>query len=169
MARHKLTDAGAYHSWEDVNEGLRRLGELEGMLERMEQDMTQQIAGVKSLHQQAAAPLQEQMTAIKYDIEAYASAHRSEVQGKTKVLPCGRTGWRHTTHIQPPRGAAAVLRAIEALKARGLRACIRTKETLDKEELRALPDPVLTEIGAKRVEADEWWCEAERSKIVDMH
>lgn len=168
MARHKIPDAPAYRSWEDVNTALRRIGELEANLDTLEIEQTQQIAGVKALYQAQAKSLQEQIKGIKYDLKAYTTAHREEIKGQSKQLPYGSIGFRRSSHVRLPAGKTALMGVVTALRARKMLDCIRITETPDKDALRKYPEAVIKDVGAELQHKDEWWCEVDRTKLIDM-
>uniref|UniRef100_UPI003D08A498 host-nuclease inhibitor Gam family protein n=1 Tax=Caloranaerobacter sp. DY30410 TaxID=3238305 RepID=UPI003D08A498 len=83
------------------------------------------------------------------------------LNGKTKVLNFGRTGFRKSTKI--------VLRKVENviknLKALNMLDCIKVKESVNKEVLKKYSDEEIARVGAIKKVEDVFWYEVDREQL----
>jgi phage host-nuclease inhibitor protein Gam len=155
----------ALKSWDEVDDKLKRIGELGLRLEEMERSMNTTITGIKEGTKASAKPLLEEQERLSHLVREYAEENAAAF-GKRKSLDLthGKVGWRKSTSLKIKR----VADTLTALKAQGMSQYIRAKESVDKEGLRDLGDHVLTMLGVQRKVDDVFFLEPDREKIREV-
>lgn len=144
MARNRI-EGTKYNSWDEIDNALRQIGELDRNIQLLEASQNEMIDQIKAQTKESAAPLQEKKTGIELAIKEYCEANRAEFSKvKTKTFTFGSVGFRISTKIMIKR-VADTLQALKDLK---LLTCIRTKEEIDKEAMKSLSSETLAEVGA---------------------
>lgn len=128
-------------SREDAAEAVAMIGVANRDVARIEADMNDEIASAKTRAEELATPLRDRVKALTEGLKVWAEANRDALThaGKVKFadLGTGKVSWR----LRPPSvRITGVERVIEAIKALGLPAFLRTKEEVNKEALLADPD-----------------------------
>jgi phage host-nuclease inhibitor protein Gam len=140
---------------EQAVDAIAEIGRLMRQRARIETDMNDAVALLKSEAEEQAQPLARRIEALTGGVQTWCEAHRHELTmgGKTKtaVLGSGEVRWR----VSPPRvvirGVDAVL---DALRRAGLDRLIRVKEEPNKEAMLADPATVAGITGI-RIEQGE--------------
>lgn len=126
---------------DDAIESVTQVGELQRQVTRLEADMNDRIAAIKTAFEQQAEPLRIALDEKIQGLQIWAEANRAALTGgdKTKTVDLG-TGvlkWR----LRPPSVRLTGVEAIIAvLKQRGLRRFLRIKEEINKDALAAERD-----------------------------
>lgn len=143
MAKTKTRGANlpVPQSRDDAAAALRRIGDLNREVARIELDLNDQIAALKETAERTADPLKEEAKARTEGLKVWAEANRDQLTGggktKTADLGTGRISWR----LRPPSvRVTGADRVIEAIKKLGFAAFLRTREEVNKEALLADPD-----------------------------
>ena len=128
-------------SREDAEKAIGEIGGITRDMARLEADMNDAIAAAKAKAEEAAAPLRGRVAVLTEGLKVWAEANRDALTNggrtKTAVLGAGKLFWR----LRPPSVRISGMdRVIEAIKALGLAAFLRTKEEVNKEALLADPD-----------------------------
>jgi len=146
-ARTKITGANlpVPQSREAAAEAVRRIGELNRELGRVEADMNDQLARIKEQHEAKAHPLRESITALTEGVKIWAEANRAELtqDGKIKTadLGTGTIAWRlRPPRVALPRPKERLAELILRLKGMGLGRFVRTIEEVNREAMLAEPD-----------------------------
>ncbi len=150
--------------WLEADLALRRLGEIDVQVARLEAELAEAVTRLKS---EAAAKV-DSLRAIRKirerELEAFAKAHRGELAGKSVRLTHGVFGFRKGRPTVKLEWKAA--RIIEALKVRKLLGCIRVQERLNKDALLLLKDEQLADCGCARREGrDKFFAEPDLAQI----
>lgn len=161
MARKKVPSDPALESWADVDSAMKLIGELEGSLTVLEVELNAEIDAAKKRAEKLAQPLHEKIKRLERDIRHFVTENRPEMDGKTKQLTFGRTGFRLSTKLMTPRVADIIAR----LKQYAMQDCIKVKESIDKEALKKYPTEDILKTGAYLKAEDEFWYEVDREKI----
>lgn len=152
MAKKKATPV--YQSWDEVNEGLRALVEIDQHIYLTEATMNNEINALKKDAELKIKPLLERKEQLEKNIQEFTESRMDEFKdSKTKSLTFGEVGFRKTTSIVI-RNVKAVL---GALKLHKMNDCIKVTETIDKEELAKYEDEALAKVGAKRSTKDNFF------------
>lgn len=144
MATKKLkakAQAYAPQSKADCQADIKKLGDLQRDLVRVQADLNDEIAALTKAATPRLNALQERIEMLQSGVQIWCEANRNELcgSGKTANLITGEVQWR----LRPPsisiRGAEAVL---ENLKSLGLQRFVRVKEEPNKEAMLNEPDAV---------------------------
>ncbi|PYG86713.1 phage host-nuclease inhibitor protein Gam [Ruminiclostridium sufflavum DSM 19573] len=165
MVRTRIKETPTFRSWEDVDNALREIAEAEIDLLDIEGEMNKQLQGVKLTAAQEAKPIQERIKVIGKDIKAFVEEHRGELDGKTKTLNFGKTGFRKSTKVMLPKAKDKLAVIIKSLKARKMNDCILTTETINKDVLKKYTEDEIIRVGATLKKEDTFWYETDREKL----
>lgn len=146
MVRKRI-EGTLFTSWNDVDEALMHIGEIDRDLALLESSQNEKIDQVKTQTKELAMPLHDKKSALELAIKEYCEANKPEfTRVKTKQLTFGEVGFRLTTKIMIKR----VAETLQSLKDLSLNHCIRIKEEPDKEAMKGLTDETLAEVGAAK-------------------
>lgn len=133
-----------YLSWEEIDEALKELGELNIKKTRLEGEQTLKINEIKAETQAKAGIITSQIKDIEKNIERFTDAHKTEfLQKRTKKLNYGQISFRLVKKVC----CSCVDEAIKALKVLNMDFCIRTKSELDKERIMECDENLLLKAG----------------------
>lgn len=158
MARIKIAATPIFQTWEDVDKALRAIAEKQLTIAEIQGEMNKQINGIKQISALEAKPHQDGIDKLSKDIEAFVTEHRGEIQGKTKELNFGRTGFRISTKIKYNKGIKAA-DVIAALLKLGRKDCVKTTQTVIADNLKKQTLETLDNVGAYLDRKDEFWLE----------
>lgn len=165
MARTKIKELPTLKNWGDVDIALREIAEKELVLVEIEGDMNKQIQGIKMSSALESKPITERIDTLGKDIKTYVTEHRAELDGKTRVLNFGKTGFRLSTKVSLPTAKDKIASIIKNLRARGMRDCIITTETINKDVLKKYTEDDIVKIGGTLKKEDVFWYETDREKL----
>lgn len=144
----------AFKSWEEVNQGLKLIGELDRKIQAAESNMNERIDRIKADTENLVNPLIAQKTELETNIQAFTEYHVDDFkEAKSKEFTYGTVGFRKATSVIT-RNVKAIL---EALKQNKMTDCILVTEKLNKEELEKYDDAALQKVGAKRKTEDKYF------------
>lgn len=167
MARKRIKEAPVLKNWEDVDAALKEIAEKEIRLDEIEGEMNKQINGVKIASALEAKPHQDRIDKLGKDIKEFVTEHKEEIEGKTKQLNFGKTGFRLSTTLSLPAAKDKLEKIISKLRKRKMEDCIIVKESVNKEVLKKYDEEVIVEIGGTLKKTDTFWYETDREKIHD--
>ena len=150
-------------SWADVDNALRQLGECENQLTEIEVELNRQQAQAKKAAGEKAAPLQEQHKALTADIRKFVKAHRKELDGKTKKLSHGETGFRLSTSCVIPAGKEDAV--IQMLKKLNMLDCLNITERVNRDVLKTYPEEIVARTGAYIQPIDKFWVQTDHESL----
>ncbi len=152
--------------WLEADLALRRLGEIDVQVARLEAELAEAVTRLKSEAAIKVDSLRQIRKTREKELEAFAKAHREELHGKSVHLTHGTLGFRKGRPTVKLAWKAG--RIIEALKVRKLLGCIRVKESLNKDALLLLKDEQLADCGCARREGrDKFFAEPDLAQIVE--
>lgn len=161
MARKRIAGT-RLDSWEGVDQALKSIGRLDIKLFDVEHDMNLKIIEAKEKAKRASEPLLEKKAALELAIKEFTEAHRDEFKKqRMRRLTFGSVSFRLSTKII----VRSAQKCVDALKSLGLGSYIRTKESPDKEAMKALDDETLKKVGARRKTEDAFGYEVDFEKI----
>ncbi len=157
-ARIKATAQVAVPQTRDqVVAAIGTIGRLQRECARIEADMNDQVAAIKTAHEERAKPLADQIKALTAGVQTWCEAHRADLTdgGKVKTanLSSGEVRWRMTPPSVSLKGVAELLKR---LRDKGLDRFIRTKDEISKEAILAEPDAVKGVRGITIAQAEEF-------------
>lgn len=152
-------------SWDDVNNSMKLIGELENQLDGIEIKLNRQLATAKENAENQARPIHDKIKLLEKDIKAFVTIHSDELDGKTKKLNFGKTGFRQSSKVVIPKTIPKE-DFIAILKKQGLTDCIQTEEKVLREVLKTHTKDEVHATGAYLQTKDEFWYEVEKEKLV---
>ena len=122
---------------------IRRIGDLQRNLARMQAEMNDAIAHVTGSYQAPLEAMTKQITDLQKGVQAFCEANRDDLTNggkvKTANLITGEVQWRQRPPSVRVTGAESV---IETLRRLGLSQFVRTKEEVNKEAILNEPEGV---------------------------
>ena len=85
MARVRIKEEGL-QSWDEVDQHLRRLGEIDNKICRLETDYNDKVTDLKAKVDEKVKPLVLEKEQLERQIKDYAETNRFDLNGKTKVM-----------------------------------------------------------------------------------
>ena len=162
MAKRQL--ASDYANWQEVDSGLRRMGELDIRLSKLEGEMTLKINEVKADYDTRAEGLKAERKKIETNIELFAEARKEEfTKVRSRDLTFGTIAYR-ITHKVVIRSIKATVAALEALN---LASYLRIEKKPDKEAMKSLDAGTLAKVGASLKTEDQLSIEPNVESIRD--
>ncbi len=151
-------------SWNDVDATMKQVAECERVMSDLTNDMNTELDEIKRRYAEQAKPVQEKIDHYSADICQYVTENRAEMEGKTKELNFGRTGFRISTKLKYSKGVKAADVVVSLLRL-GLQNCVKTTQTVIADTLKKQPLEVLSEVGAYLDKKDEFWFETKQDVI----
>lgn len=158
-------------NWDEVNEAMKKLGELNIEKQKLEGEQTIQINEIKAHAANVAGVLNDEIKKIEKDIERFAEANKEAfAKTRNKKLNFGRIAFKVTKSVSC--SANFVNSAIKVLKSFGLDNCIRIKEELNKDAIKDLDKDaqvvsILTKAGITIKTADKITIEPDYIKLAN--
>lgn len=167
MARMKVEAPRPFESWEQADEALRQIGDAQRAIEAEEHRMQEAIDQAKEAAAAASLPYQELIRSLEPRLSAFAETNRDQMGArKSRELNYGSLGFRKSTRVTLPRGAAKIAEIIARLKGRGMNDCIVTPPAkIDKDALKKYPANDIVEVGAGLDVQDIFWYEVKREEL----
>lgn len=166
MARKKVRETEVtLSSWEEVDETLKIIAEHEIALENIKGEMNKEINEVKEKAGTKSSIHKDAITVLEKRLKNFVTSHKSELDGKTKKLNFGQTGFRSSTAVSIPRGKDKVSAIIDSLKKKNMDDCIKVEESINKDILKKYDEEVIISIGASLKKKDEFWYECEHAEV----
>lgn len=168
MTRKKVENA--LKSERQVDDALRQVGELEIQIERIELAGNERINKAKAWMEERSADKADRLKVLTLQVQAYAEEKYKDDEfdkTRTKKMQFGEISYRRSQKLTTA-AKIKIADAIKLLKERGLKQCVRIKEELDKEAIRALKlgDDQLKACGLRMKKDDTFGYVIYREKIV---
>ena len=153
--------------WGQADKLVRRIGDLQLQIQAAEGEAKTDIDDIKALLAEEVKPLQEDIDLHIKSLEAFATSNKKQFgRARSKKLNFGVLGWRYSCSISIKKDTTLEL-IKKFLSSAQKRACINTKETVDKKVLAKLTDGLLAKIGARRVDKDVFFVEPDIPEAID--
>ena len=165
MSRTRIKNQPVLKNWNEVDAALKEIAEKEILIEEIEGEMNKQINGIKISSGLEAKPHQDRISKLGNDVKEFVTEHKEEIEGKTKTLIFGKTGFRLSTSVSIPRAKDKVEAIIKSLKIRKMTDCINVVESVNKEVLKKYSEEEIIKIGGKLKKEDVFWYETAREKL----
>lgn len=151
-----------------ANEALAQIADIKRKVADIENQMNDIIDKAKASGAAQAAPLKKRMAALEAGLIAFAEFNKSQLfhVRRSVELDYGRIGYRRTRELKTKSKITWAM-VLERLKELSFIQAIRTKESIDKDELHKWPDERLELIGVRRVKRDQFWYETDEERIAD--
>ncbi len=161
MAKKTVSDTG-YQDWREIDQALRRIGEIDIDLGGMEGEMTLRVNEVRARYERKAEALKGERKKIEALVEAFARERKDEfTKVRSKELTFGSVSFR-IIHKVAIRSRKATVAALEAM---GLDVCLRVTKEPDKEAMKALDAGTLAKAGASLKTEDRFFAEPNMERI----
>lgn len=171
MAKRVKSDKPILRSvpnWEHADNFIRRIGELQQKIQAEEAKAKSKIDQVKMNLAKQVKPHQGTIEVYMRSLEAYAISHKDDFKKqKSRKLNFGVIGWRKSTPINIKKKTLDLIKQVFS-KAKAA-ACIRIKESVDKEALAKLTDEQLASVGAQRKSKEVFFVEPDLIEIADYN
>lgn len=162
MARKEAV--AEYTDWQDVDNALRRMGEIDIRLQDLEGSLTLRVNEIREEFDTKAEGLKAERKKLEHAVTAFVEARKEEfIKVRNRELTFGTIAYRLVTKVVI-RSKAACLAALKALN---LHAYIRITEEPDKEALSGLDAGTLAKVGAQLKTEDKLRIEPKLEKIAD--
>ena len=149
-------------NWEDVDNAVRRIGEIDIEIGKIEGEMTLKINEIKEAGNIKAEGLRNERKKLEKNVEFFAINCKDEfLKTRNRVLSFGKVAYRVTSKIIVKSKQACV----SALKALGLEKYVRIVEEPNKELMENMDDNMLVKVGAQRKVEDKLRIEPDIEKI----
>jgi phage host-nuclease inhibitor protein Gam len=154
------------HDWSAADQLIRELGEIETTISKAEGAATAKINNIKAALEDQVNQLQDRQKYIVKSLEEFALGHTKDFgECRSRKLDFGILGWRASTVIEI--AATTLERIKEYLTSAEQKACIRVKESVDKEALGKLTDERLQVVKARRKTKDAFFVEPLLTEATD--
>lgn len=152
-------------TWDEVNEAMKRLAELNIQKKTLETEQNRQIDEIKKETCLKADVIIKDIKSVEKDIIRFAEQNRAEFTKKrTKVLTFGKISFRYTKSIW----CGDVPAAIRALKSFAMEKYLRTKEELNKDALIEADPMILGKCGILIKAEDKICVEPDYIKLASL-
>ena len=151
-----------------ANAAMAEIAGIKRSIAELENAMNTAIDRIKADAEVEAAPLQTRLASIEGGLLAFAEHNKDEIfkSRRSRELDFGTLGYRRSKEIRPkPKTTWKII--LGTIKQMGFTMAIRSKETVNKEELHTWPDERLDVIGCRRVDKDTFWYEIDEEKIAE--
>lgn len=152
MAKTKA--APLFQSWDEVNQALREIAEIDRDVFQVEADLNNEINKLKLEAEAKVLPKAARKQELEKQVQEFTESRMDDFKdSKTKNLTFGEVGFRKTTSLIT-RNVKAI---IEAIKQNRMQDCLKISVSIDKEELAKYDDASLERVGAKRKVEDKFF------------
>lgn len=161
MARKRI-EGTALTTYEDVDNVLRHIGEIDRDLDLSQAATDEAIDLVKQGHKERTEPLHAIKANLERQLKEFGESRRIDfAEVRNRELTFGSIGFRRSTSVVIKK----VGDTLQALIDLGLTQCVRTKQEPDKDAMRELSSETLASCGAALKVVDAFGYEIKREQI----
>jgi len=154
------------NDWGHADNIVRKTGDLQQKINQAEHQAKDDINKIKAALAIAVKPFQEELKLLICSLEAFANSRREDFKkARSRKLNFGVLGWRKSSSVSIKKNTLERIKKV--LSKAKARACIRTKESVDKDALAKFTDGQLASVGARREEKDVFFVEPDLPEAVD--
>ena len=151
-----------YQDWQDIDNGLRRMGEIDIQIRKLEGEQTLRTNEIKAEYDLKAEGLKAERKGIENNIALFTEAHKEEfMKTRSKELTFGLVAYRVTTKLI----IRSVKATVAALKALGLESYLTINPEPDREAMKGLDSGTLAKVGASLKTEDKLRVEPNMERI----
>lgn len=168
MARKRVKKQIVMTTWQDIDNGLRELGELKRHVVTRHAEVNASVRELRAQLKDEIAPAKARISELEGAMKTFTLGHPSDLRARSKKLTFGEVALRLTRAIKPRDGMDEET-IVERMEAdRKLRRYLKVKKTLDKQSLKDadLSDEVLAGIG---LEISVYDCFLAKPAEIDAH
>jgi len=146
---------------DQANEALKEIALCELKLKEIDADALKKITRIKEEAERIGKDDRETIAALGNALAVFGEYEKTDLFKKKRTLSLtfGDIGFRKSSKISVKKTT------IDLLKKFKFNEAIRTKETIDKDELKKWPKEKLTQVGAKLKEEDTFFYETKKDKL----
>ncbi len=153
-----------YKDWNDVDQALRRMGEIDIRLNKLEGEQTLKVNEVKAEYDLKAEGLKAERHILEEQITLFAESRKEEfAKVRSKDLTFGVVAYRIVSKVVV-KSKAATVAALEALH---LDSYLRIIKEPDKEAMTGLDAATLAKVGSSLKTEDKLRIEPNIERIKD--
>lgn len=161
MARKKKESI--YTSWNEIDQQMRKIGELEIKKSKLEGEMNIKVNEIKNQYDTQSKQISEEIKTIKNEITRYCEQKKDEFLDKrSKKLTFGTVAYRISESVNFLNEESSIIKSLMSLN---YDFCLRTKTEIDKEQVKTLDNNILAKIGVAIVKKDKLTIEPDNVKI----
>lgn len=139
-------------NWCEVDENLKKIGELKIKKSKLEGELSIKINELKSQYTTNADSIEREIQSIEKEITRFCEENKNEfINKRSKKMNFGTISYRITERVKIISNDAAV----KALKLLNYDFCLDIKTTIKKDEIKKLDTSTLTKIGASIIKEDK--------------
>lgn len=159
MARIKINKETTIKDWNSADGVLARIGDFQRRITIIEAAANEQVDFIKADMAAEIEPLKNEIKIATEDLELFATLHGSDFgKAKSRKLNFGVIGWRQSTKITAGKRAVELIKAVFGNQAKKY---LKMKETVSKDDLKALGDGDLKKIDCRRTSEEVFYVEPE--------
>lgn len=152
-----------YTNWEEIDQQMRKIGELEIKKTKPEGEMNIKVNELKNKYGKQCNELSEEIKTIKTEITRFCDQKKDEFLDKrSKKLTFGTVAYRLSESVKFLNKEASIIKSLMSLNCDF---CLRTKTEIDKEQVKTLDNNILAKIGVAIVKKDKLTIEPDNVKI----
>ena len=141
-----------YNSWNEVDNGMKKMGELQIEKTKLECELNLKINKLKEDCSALCTNISAEIKSIEKEISRFCEEHKDVFLNKrSKKLNFGTIAYRVSEKVK----VSCVSAAIKTLKALNFDFCLRIKEEIDKDEVKKLDANILTKAGINIIKEDK--------------
>ncbi len=154
------------NSWDDVDNALRRIAEIDIEKSQIDGDTTLKINKIREEAKAISQEIDNDKKQLEKAIELFCEANKAEFASRrSRVLNFGTIGYRLVKSVSIPRTRERVEALLRSLKAYGYQSCIVYEERPDRDEIAELDDSVLVKLGLRKTVRDSFRIQPNIEKI----
>jgi phage host-nuclease inhibitor protein Gam len=153
-------------SWQEVDEALRRIGEIDRAVHAAELDLNKKIDALKKDSAEKVRAQQEEKALLEGDLEVFAECNREDFAGKqTRELTFGEVGWRRSRSLTI-HNMANTVSALETIHGKKAELYLLRTVKANKEALEQLDPESLKPLGVSVREKEEFRYQVHAEELV---
>ncbi|MEN6441668.1 MAG: host-nuclease inhibitor Gam family protein [Syntrophobacter sp.] len=151
-------------NWNDVDRMLEEIGRLDLAISDISSALGRKLHGLIGEFSREISEISGQRHALESALQLFCLSNKSEFGKKrSRKFHYGRIAFKLAERIEVPEELQDSV--IATLKKLGLKDCIETRERLDRNALKRLPDSELARCGIKRIREDHFRIEPDINLI----
>lgn len=160
-SRTRIASPQQIKSLDDANIALAEIGSLQVQLEAIDGKASIQIGKVKEKAATDGEPMRLRIKELESALALFGEYNKTELFKEKKSIPLsyGLIGFRQSTKVSVKRTTLELLKKLFPGKG------VRSKEEIDKEQLKEFSDCELASVDAAKVIEDAFFYEVNREEI----
>ncbi len=165
MARKRVEDERLIKSWEDADNVLKTIAHHELALEEIKGEMNKEINEIKDKANTKSVLHKDEIKNLEKELKVFVELNKATLDGKTKELNFGSTGFRKSTSVVLPRAKEKLVAIMDSLRKNKMGDCIDVKESINKDSLKRYSEEMVLKVGAKLKISDTFWYDVKYEEV----